>query len=56
MNADSYSRPNRGNHRKTHSFIMLHFKHINFVKSKEHKCCIFTRLYLLSSGKGVEGF
>lgn len=51
-----YSRPNRGNHRKTHSFIMLHFKYRNFVKSKAHNCCIFTRLYLLSSGKSVQGF
>lgn len=51
-----YSRPNRGSHRKTHSFIMLHFKYINFIKSKEHNCCVFTRLYLLSSGKSVQGF
>lgn len=24
--------------------------------SNEHKCCIFTRLYLFPSGKGVQGF
>lgn len=49
MNADPSD-----NHRKTCPFIMLLSKYTDFIKSKQHKYCIFVRLYLLSSGTDVQ--
>lgn len=49
MNADPSD-----NHRKACPFIMLLSKYTDFIKSKQHKYCIFVRLYLLSSGTDVQ--
>jgi hypothetical protein len=47
------SRLYRENHRKTRPFIMFYSEYTDAIKSKQHKDCIFIRLYLLSSGKDV---